>query len=131
MLGRETLAAATAPEEIAGWAALGLARAPLAALAGDAGTLADLGLVFTGGLDEAALARAAAAAATPAAPTAAESAAAVARLAAAGIDPRPFAAAAGVAVAAPGTARHAPALADSDWIALRAACGDAASLALR
>jgi hypothetical protein len=125
LLDRAAVAAAAAPEELAGWAALALGRDPLDQLLRSAGAARDLRYVLTGELGEAALARAAAAA--PAPPSPAEAGPALARLADAGLDPRPFAAAlarAGVAVPLPAVpAAPAPALADQDWVALQGICG--------
>jgi hypothetical protein len=121
LIDRDALAAAAAPEELAGWAALALGRDPLAALLQGAGTARALRYVLTGELDDPALA----AAAAPA-PAAAEAAPALARLTAAGLDPRPFAAAlarTGLAVPAPPPAAASPALADQDWVALQGICG--------
>jgi hypothetical protein len=120
LIDRDALAAAAAPEELAGWAALALGRDPLAALLQGAGTARALRYVLTGELDDPALA----AAAAPA-PAAAEAAPALARLTAAGLDPRPFAAAlarTGLAVPAPPPAAASPALADQDWVALQGIC---------
>jgi len=84
--------ATATPSEVAGKAASALDADPVAALVRDAGILADIRYVFSGHLGERAVARAA------------ESAA--------GAPP----------TAAAGGEGPAPALADSDWIALRAIC---------
>lgn len=90
LVNRTTLLDASAPEELAGWIAVGAGRDPVAALLRDAGLVAASRYLATGDLGPRALERAAdAAAARP--PTADEAAAALARLAAAGIDPAPFA----------------------------------------
>ncbi len=87
-----------------------------------AGPFGDLAFVLTGRVGEATLRRATAAALRPPPPE--EVAGAIRRLQDAGIDPRPFAAAAGGMDAAALSARRAgPALLDAaDWAALRAVC---------
>ena len=127
IVDRTALAAAAVPEEVAGWAALAEGRDPVAALVAATGPLAALGYVFTGELGEATLARAAEAALAPPGPG--EAPAAADRLRAAGIDPRPFLAALARGAGQPATlpeSREAPsaqpALANSDWVALRGIC---------
>jgi hypothetical protein len=130
VVDREALVAAASPEEVAGWVALALGRDPRAALARDAGTLADLRYLVVGGFDEPALARASRGALG--APTPDESSAALALLGSAGIDPGDFRARLGAAgllaetdsaPAAPAPTA-APALDRSDWRSLRAICGE-------
>jgi hypothetical protein len=129
VLDREALRAAASPEEVAGWLALGLGRDPRAALARDAGMLADLRYLVVGTFDERALARATRGALEQPRPD--EAAAALAHLGRVGIDPGDFRArldAAGVlaetgsAPDAPGRAA-APALDPPDWRSLREICG--------
>jgi hypothetical protein len=120
LVARSVVASADAPEALAGWIAVGLGRDPAAQLMHAAGPAAALGYVFTGRFADPALARAAAAA--PAPPAAEEVPPAMARLAAAGVDARPFAAALGITgMTAPAAAE--PLLAEADWAALRAICG--------
>jgi hypothetical protein len=115
-----------APEAVAGWAAVGLARDPVEALLRAAGPLADARYFLSGEFSEPALARAATAA-VAAPPVPAEAAAALDRLAAAGVEPGPFAAslaAAGIAAPAPSEPAEAgPALDGRDRLALRGICG--------
>jgi hypothetical protein len=106
---------------IAGWIRVGLLGAPVAGFVRAAGPLADLGFLLGRGFGEPVIARTAAAATSPPLPENID--AALARLAAAGIDPEPFANAiepkrASSAAADP----YAPALAASEWQAMRAAC---------
>ena len=114
---------ATGPAEaLAGWAALALARNPPRALLAGAGPVAGARYLLSGAFDDAAIAHAAEAALVP--PSAAEAGPALARLAAAGIDPRPFAAAlaaVGLPVDLPPDG-GAPALSDRDRAALGALC---------
>ena len=120
LLGRGTLAAATAPEALAGWLAVALGRDPVPALMRDAGPAATLRYVLTGDFTDEGLARAAEAALAP--PTPEEIPPAMARLAAAGIDARPFAAAMGLTGLPPPAAAE-PLLSDRDWADLRGICG--------
>ena len=130
VVDRDALLAAASPEEVAGWVALGLGRDPRAALARDAGTLADLRYLVVGAFDEPALARAGRGALE--APTPDESTAALARLGRAGIDAGDLRARLGAAGllaetdSAPGAPDRAatPALDPSDWRSLRAICGE-------
>jgi hypothetical protein len=122
VLGRSSVTAAAAPEVIAGWIQVGLLGDPVAGFVRAAGPLADLAFLLGRGFGEPVIARAAAVAATSSA-LPGDIDAALARLAAAGIDPEPFANAiepkrASSAAAGP----YAPALAASEWQAMRAAC---------
>ncbi len=114
--------AAGAPEALAGWAALGLGRDPAATLLRAAGPLAELRYLVTGSFPDAALARAADAVLAP--PAAAEAVPALARLAASGLDPAPFAAALAAAglPAAPVPPAGGAAIPARDRAALRDAC---------
>ena len=120
LLGRGTLAAAAAPEALAGWLAVALGREPFPALMRDAGPAATLRYVLTGDFTDEGLARGAEAALAP--PTPEEIPPAMARLAAAGIDARPFAAAMGLTGLPPPAAAE-PLLSDRDWADLRGICG--------
>ena len=124
LIGRETIAEAASPEVIAGWVALAAGRAPLDTLMRSAGLFGDLAFVVTGRIGEAALGRAATDALRPPAPE--EVAAAMLRLQDAGIDPVPFAAAAGgidpAAAPRPATGME-PVIDSGDWAALKEICG--------
>jgi hypothetical protein len=115
-----------APEAVAGWTAVGLARDAVEALLRAAGPLADARYFLSADFSEPALGRAAEAA-VAAPPVPAEAAAALDRLAAAGVESGPFAAslaAAGIAAAAPSEPSEAgPALGGRDRLALRAISG--------
>ncbi len=117
----DTLGAGPA-EVLAGWAALALGRDAPRALLAAAGPVADLRYLASGSFPDDALARAAEAALAP--PTAAEAAPALARLAEAGIDPGPFAAALAAAglPADPPPAGTVHAIPDRDRAALAALC---------
>lgn len=112
-------------ETVAGWAALALGRDATAGLLTGAGPVSDLRYLVTGDFTDAALARAAAAALEP--PSAEELPGAFARLAAVGLDARPFAAAADAAGLPRATARPAPAgavpVSTAEREALRRVCG--------
>jgi hypothetical protein len=130
VVDREALGAAASPAEVAGWVALGLGRDPRAALARDAGTLANLRYLVVGAFDERALARAAQGALE--APTPDESAAALALLGSAGIDAGDFRARLGAvgllaetdSDAAARERAATPALDQPGWQSLRAICAD-------
>jgi hypothetical protein len=125
-LGREALERAEDPAEVAGWIALALAeerrRPGPQRLMDDVGSVAALRYVFSGALNEAALARATRAALAP--PDPADVAAAYDRLEAAGIATAPFAD--GLRRfgfdAPPGVTEGAPALGPADWAALKRLC---------
>jgi hypothetical protein len=120
LIDRAVLAAADTPEEIAGWATLGLARDPLDRLLRAIGPVRDVRYILTGEISETALGGAASDA--PAPPTDTEVAAAFAGLAADRIDPRPFAAARANDGAPAAPEGASPVLADQDWVALQGIC---------
>ncbi|MCB1372169.1 MAG: hypothetical protein KDJ83_14855 [Rhodobacteraceae bacterium] len=123
LISRGAIADAPSPEVIAGWIALAAGRAPLDTLMRSAGLFGDLAFMVTGRLGEATLGRAAAAALRPPAPE--EIAAAMQRLQDAGIDPVPFAVAAGGIdpSARPLPEGGSPPLLDApDWTALKGLC---------
>ncbi len=128
VLDRGMIESADGPDEVAGWIALALGRDPVAALARNAGTLADLRYLVLGSLHETALARAARASAAP--PAAGESERALAALAAAGIDGSAFRRRIEQSLPAPepDSGQHGElpqgTLAGADWNAMFAICGE-------
>jgi hypothetical protein len=128
LLDRTALAAAETPEEIAGLVVLARGRDAEAAFLDSLGPIAGLGFILTGNLGEPALAAAADSALQRPAPG--EIARAADRLAAIGLDPRPFLdprRPEGIAAADPppppaSAMPLSPALADADWVTLRQIC---------